>query len=253
MKRMPIRVLVVDDDFMIAQMHGKYIEQQDGYELAGIAHNFEQTMAMAGELRPDLILLDVYLPDRSGIEALRTIRTENIPSDIILITAAKEIDIIEDAFRLGIFDYLIKPFDLALLQGALEKYRQFRSHLLLAVQPDQRFVEGLKKFRSAKPVSAQQMQKGIDSRTLERIRHCLAQEAEPRTAEQIAALAALPDYEPSKKKSKHKGAAKTAEAKQIEGKPEGKKETKKDGSKAKPAQQHKPPSGKTTDRTTTAQ
>ena len=74
-----------------------------------------------------------------------------------------------------------------------------------------------------------------------------------RTAEQIAALAALPEAaEPSKKKGKHKGAAKTAEAKPIEGKPEAKKEIKKDGAKAKPAQ-HKPPSGKTTDRTTTAQ
>jgi D-alanyl-D-alanine carboxypeptidase len=73
-----------------------------------------------------------------------------------------------------------------------------------------------------------------------------------RTAEQIAALAALPEYEPSKKKSKHKGAAKAAEAKQIEGKPEAKKETKKDGVKTKPAQ-HKSSSGKTTDRTTTAQ
>jgi D-alanyl-D-alanine carboxypeptidase len=77
-----------------------------------------------------------------------------------------------------------------------------------------------------------------------------------RSAEQIAALAALPAYEPSKKKGKHKGGAKTAEAKQTEGKPEAKKETnketKKDGAKAKPAQ-HKPSSGKTTDRTTTAQ
>ncbi|HEX4236797.1 MAG TPA: D-alanyl-D-alanine carboxypeptidase family protein, partial [Xanthobacteraceae bacterium] len=73
-----------------------------------------------------------------------------------------------------------------------------------------------------------------------------------RTAEQIAALAALPEYEPSKKKGKHKGAAKTAEAKQIEGKAEAKKESKKDGVKAKPAQ-HKSSSGKTTDRTTTAQ
>jgi D-alanyl-D-alanine carboxypeptidase len=76
-----------------------------------------------------------------------------------------------------------------------------------------------------------------------------------RTAEQIAALAALPDYEPSKKKSKHKG-AKTAEAKQTDGKPVAKKEPnkepKKDGVKAKPVQ-HKPSSGKTTDRTTTAQ
>jgi D-alanyl-D-alanine carboxypeptidase len=73
-----------------------------------------------------------------------------------------------------------------------------------------------------------------------------------RTAEQIAALAALPEYEPSKKKGKHKGAAKTAEAKQIEGKADTKKEIKKDGVKAKPAQ-HKPSTGKTTDRTTTAQ
>jgi D-alanyl-D-alanine carboxypeptidase len=77
-----------------------------------------------------------------------------------------------------------------------------------------------------------------------------------RSAEQIAALAAMPAYEPSKKKGKHKGAAKTAEAKQTEGKPEAKKETnketKKDGAKTKPAQ-HKPSSGKTTDRTTTAQ
>jgi D-alanyl-D-alanine carboxypeptidase len=74
-----------------------------------------------------------------------------------------------------------------------------------------------------------------------------------RTAEQIAALAALPDYEPSKKKGKHKG-AKTAEVKQTEGKAPNKKEIKKDGGKAagKPAQ-HKSPSGKTTDRTTTAQ
>jgi D-alanyl-D-alanine carboxypeptidase len=73
-----------------------------------------------------------------------------------------------------------------------------------------------------------------------------------RTAEQIAALAALPSYEPSKKKPRHKGGAKTAEAKQTEGKAEAKKEIKKDGAKAKPAQ-HKPPPGKTTNRTTTAQ
>jgi D-alanyl-D-alanine carboxypeptidase len=73
-----------------------------------------------------------------------------------------------------------------------------------------------------------------------------------RTAEQIAALAALPPYEPSKKKGKHKGGAKTAEAKQGEGKSEAKREPRKDAAKAKPAQ-HKPSSGKTTDRTTTAQ
>ena len=186
-----LRVLVVDDDFMIARMHEKFIEQQEGYQAVGIANNFEQAMALTRELQPDLILLDVYLPDRSGIEALRAFRGEQLPCDIILITAAREVEIIEDAFRLGIFDYLIKPFDLDLLRDALVKYRQFQSHLRLGVQPDQKFVEGLKLFRGAKPAPLQQTQKGIDLRTLELVKQSLAQDGEFRTAEQVAQAAGV--------------------------------------------------------------
>ena len=186
-----LRVLVVDDDFMIARMHEKFIEQQEGYQAVGIANNFEQAMALTRELQPDLILLDVYLPDRSGIEALRAFRGEQLPCDIILITAAREVEIIEDAFRLGIFDYLIKPFDLDLLRDALRKYRQFQSHLRLGVQPDQKFVEGLKLFRGAKPASLQQTQKGIDLRTLELVKQSVAQDGEFRTAEQVAQAAGV--------------------------------------------------------------
>jgi len=183
-----LRVMVVDDDFMIANLHGKYIEQQEGYDLAGVAHNYEQTISRVKELKPDLLLLDVYLPDQSGIEALRTIRAEKMPCDIILITASKELATIEEAFRLGIFDYLIKPFDLALLKDTLEKYRRFKLHLQSSVQPDQKFVEGLKKLRAPQPSPAQQVQKGIDTRTLERIKEIMRQDGEYRTAEQFAVL-----------------------------------------------------------------
>jgi len=186
-----LKVLIVDDDFMIARMHGKFVEQQEGYQAAGIANNFEQAMALARDLQPDLILLDVYLPDRSGIEVLRAIRGERIPCDIILITAAREVEIIEDAFRLGIFDYLIKPFDLELLRGALGKYRQFKSHLNQAVQPDQRFVEGLKNLRTTQPANLLQTQKGIDVRTLELVRQSLLQESALRTADQVAQAAGV--------------------------------------------------------------
>jgi response regulator of citrate/malate metabolism len=195
MNRENYRVIVVDDDFMIAKLHGKYVDQQEGYELIGIAHNYEQTLSRIREYPPDLIILDVYLPDRSGIEVLRTIRSEKIPCDVILITAAKEIDIIEEAFRLGIFDYLIKPFDLDLLKDTLIKYNLFKthlqSHLQSPVQPNQEFVEGLKKFRAAKPLAVQHMQKGIDNRTLERIKQCLMKDREHRGAEQIAHLAGV--------------------------------------------------------------
>jgi len=186
-----LRVLVVDDDFMIARMHGKFIEQQEGYLVAGIAHNCEQALSLARELQPDLVLLDVYLPDRSGIEALRALRGERVPCDVVLITAAREVGIIEDAFRLGIFDYLIKPFDLDLLKDALVQYRQFKSHLRQAVQPDQRFVAGLRQLRAAQPAGAGQTQKGIDARTLELVRHSLAQDGAFRTAEQVALAAGV--------------------------------------------------------------
>ncbi|MFD0677409.1 MULTISPECIES: response regulator [unclassified Paenibacillus] len=191
MKQPNLPVLVIDDDFMIAKVHASYIEQQEGYELAGIAGNYEQTMELARRLNPELLVLDVYLPDRSGIEVLRALRSEKISCDVILITAAKEIDIIEEAFQLGIFDYLIKPFDLDLLKGTLEKYRLFKNHLLSPAKPDQQFVEGLKKFRSAKPMTAQQQQKGIDLRTLERIKQCMMQTENPCSAEQIAHLSGV--------------------------------------------------------------
>ncbi|MFM1652209.1 response regulator [Brevibacillus sp. B_LB10_24] len=185
------RVMVVDDDFMIARVHGKYIQGQEGYTFVGSAHNYRQTLARIREFQPELLILDVYLPDKSGIEVLRSIRAEKIPCDVILITAAKEIDIIEEAFRLGIFDYLIKPFDLDLLQDTLEKYKQFKIHLRSPAQPDQKFVEGLKKFRAAKSQPVQPLQKGIDSRTLERIKQSLLQGEQAYSAEQIARLAGV--------------------------------------------------------------
>ena len=188
MIRGKLQVMVVDDDFMIANLHGKYIEQQEGYELAGVAHNYEQTVTRLKELQPDLLLLDVYLPDHSGIEVLRTIRAEKIPCDIILITASKELPVIEEAFRLGIFDYLIKPFDLGLLKDTLEKYRRFKIHLQSNTQPDQKFVEGLKKLRASQSAPTQQIQKGIDTRTLERIKEIMLQDNEYRTAEQFAVM-----------------------------------------------------------------
>jgi response regulator of citrate/malate metabolism len=186
MKRANLRVMVVDDDFMIAKLHGKFVDHQEGYELLGIAYNYEQTLSRIRELPPDLIILDVYLPDRSGIEVLRSIRSEKIPCDIILITAAKEIEIIEEAFRLGIFDYLIKPFDLDLLKNAMEKYRLFRSHLKSPVNPNQQFVDELKKIRAAKPPAIHHMQKGIDLRTLEKIRQYLIKDRDYRSAAEIA-------------------------------------------------------------------
>src|SRR3954447_15132684 len=185
-----LRVMVVDDDFMIAKLHGKFIASQKGYQLAGTAHSFEEAIAMMNKVEPDLLVLDVYLPDRSGIELLRTIRLQNRRCDVILITASKELEIVEEGFRLGILDYLIKPFDLNQLQTALLKYAKFKSRLTSSSTLDQGTIDDLKKLRISES-SAPLNQKGIDNRTLEKIRKCVMNSSEPLSADQIAKMAGV--------------------------------------------------------------
>jgi response regulator of citrate/malate metabolism len=187
-----LRVLVVDDDFMIAKMHGKFVDAQPGFTWVGTAHNYEQALELIRETKPDLVVLDVYLPDHTGIELLRTIRSRNIRCDVILITAAKELAVVEEGFRLGVFDYLIKPFDLHQLQESLEKYAQFQYKLAAAKEVDQAMVNNLKKLRSpSASAAADHLQKGIDRRTLDRIKRAMEQTREFQSAEQIALLAGV--------------------------------------------------------------
>lgn len=179
------RVLVVDDDFMIANMHSKFISTQNGYSLVGTVYNYEQALSSILELHPDLLLLDVYLPDHSGIELVRTIRSRNLPCDIILITAAKERETVEEGFRLGVFDYLFKPFDLDHLQNVLIKYAQFKTRLSSSDQWNQESLNNLKKLR-APDTTANSFHKGIDIRTLERIRQYLLGCTELQNVDHIA-------------------------------------------------------------------
>lgn len=186
-----LRVLVVDDDFMIAKLHGKFISSQEGYQLAGTAHSYEEALEMIETTEPDLLLLDVYLPDQSGIELLRTVRSKNKRCDVILITAAKELQIVEDGFRLGIIDYLIKPFNLSQLQNSLKKYAKFKSKLTSFSQMDQGTVDDLKKLRIPESTPTPISHKGIDLRTLEKIKICITHSEQPLSAERIAKLAGV--------------------------------------------------------------
>ena len=61
-----IRVLVVDDDFMVAKVHSGFVSRIDGFEVCGVAHSAETALAAVGELQPDLVLLDVHLPGGNG-------------------------------------------------------------------------------------------------------------------------------------------------------------------------------------------
>lgn len=117
-----IRVLVVDDDFMVARIHIGFVERVDGFEVVGVAHSGTEAADAVARLRPDLLLLDLYLPDRFGLDLLADLRTGPHPCDAIVITAAKEGDAVRAAVRLGVADYLLKPFGFPDLEERLVRY-----------------------------------------------------------------------------------------------------------------------------------
>jgi response regulator of citrate/malate metabolism len=179
----PINVLVVDDDFNIARMHSQYVTSIKGYHSLGISLNYEEALTQITEHLPDLLLLDVFMPDKSGIELLRELRAKQLPCDIILITAAKELNVVAEGFRLGIFDYLIKPFDLDQLNTTLKKYLKYRNRLASLSNINQEAVEDLKNLRATS--TQVHPQKGIDVRTLNRIKDYLIATNEFQTLDDI--------------------------------------------------------------------
>jgi response regulator of citrate/malate metabolism len=117
-----IRVLVVEDDFMVAKVHAGFVARVPAFTVAGVAHTGADAVASAARLHPDLVLLDVYLPDMSGIDVLRRLREAEPDVDVLVITAAREVDTVRNALRGGVVNYLLKPFDADALRARLEQY-----------------------------------------------------------------------------------------------------------------------------------
>ena len=125
-----ISVLVVDDDFMVARLHSSVVAREEGFEVAGIASTGTDALRAVEATRPDLVLLDIYLPDMTGLEVLRRLREgggEDI--DVIVISAARDLDTLRTALRGGVFHYLVKPFEIESLQQRLREYAVHRAEL----------------------------------------------------------------------------------------------------------------------------
>jgi response regulator of citrate/malate metabolism len=108
-----IGVLVVDDDFMVARIHARFVEQTEGFEVVGTAHTGADALRLVGELRPDLVLLDVHLPDLGGLEVLARLRADGAPTAVVMVTAERGADAVRAALHGGAMHYLVKPFEQA--------------------------------------------------------------------------------------------------------------------------------------------
>ncbi len=117
-----IRVLVVDDDFMVAKVHAAFVARTPGFEVVGVAHTGSTALVSVAALHPDLVLLDIHLPDIPGTEVLRRLREQDPDVDVLVISAAKEAGTVRAALRGGVVNYLLKPFDQDALRERLQRY-----------------------------------------------------------------------------------------------------------------------------------
>lgn len=184
-------ILVVEDDFRIADIHKAFIEQSDGFYVVGMARNGSEAKALMAEHADtvQLILLDAYLPDVEGLELLWAIRRDYMHVDIVMVTAAREVETISEALRGGVFDYLIKPIEVSRMSQMLSRFRREREALANRVEMNQDELDQvLARLQPNEPPrpATRSLPKGVDRLTLRRVVDALAGAQDSLTAMQVA-------------------------------------------------------------------
>lgn len=177
---MKVRVLLIEDDLMVARINKQLIEEVKGFEVIAVAHSIHQARSLFDRYQPELLMVDIHLPDGNGLEFIHALRLERQSFEAVMISAANDMVSVKKSLNDGAFDYLIKPFERSRLQAALKRFLSRKSiiseQLLTQTQLDQLLRH------DTKP----ELPKGIEERTLEQIKDWLKKRSISSSAEEIA-------------------------------------------------------------------
>lgn len=179
-----IKVLIVEDDVDIANLHRRFTEKVEGFEVVGIANGLDDAFEMTEILKPNLVLLDLYFPEGSGMDFLWKIRGAGIRTDIILITAARDVEALQDAVRGGAFDYIVKPVVFDRFKKSLERFKGYEKEMHTDKTLEQGDIDHLLD-RHSEAVLSHDMPKGIDPITLKKIISVFEKMREAMSAEEV--------------------------------------------------------------------
>lgn len=168
-----ITVLVVDDDFMVARIHTQFVERTPGFRVVGVASTGQAALDDVGRLRPDLVLLDVHLPDLTGIDVLRRLRATGDEVGVLVVTAAREVDTVRAAAAGGAVHYLVKPFDYDDLRVRLEAFRVAHLALSGGEAPAQQEIDAV--FGASTSTTPTVLPKGLSPETATEVARVLGE------------------------------------------------------------------------------
>lgn len=175
-----IRTLIVDDDFRVAGVHAGFVAEITGFEVVGVARTAAEARAKVRELRPHLLLLDIYLPDQPGLTLLSELGT-----DTIVLSAASDSRTVRAALRAGALNYLIKPFTRRQLADRLSGYSRYRGLLDTEAGLTQADVD--RAYRALHEQDRTVTPKGQSPATLRLVSDRLRAERAPLSAAEVAA------------------------------------------------------------------
>lgn len=181
----PIRVLVVEDEELLAEAHREYVERVAGFTTVAVARSGKDALRELGRQPIDLVLLDFYLPDMSGLDVCRAMRAAGMTADVIAVTSAREMETVRAAISQGVVQYPLKPFTFAAMREKLRSYTEYRAALGGATTAhDQAVVDRALAVLRGSPDAT--LPKNLSQATLSLVAETLDNATEPMSASDVA-------------------------------------------------------------------
>ncbi|MGN8026820.1 response regulator [Microbacterium sp. 22242] len=174
-----IGVLLVDDDPLTLEVHAAYLKRIEGFETVGTCTGARAALnaLTSPGARIDLVLLDVTMPDGSGLDVLRRARSLDVPADVIAVTSVRDVDTVRRMAALGVSQYLVKPFTFAAFQERMQQYRSRREQRTsIDGAASQAEIDAL--LGGSPPTGAIGLPKGLSPTTLDEISRVLSRSRE---------------------------------------------------------------------------
>ncbi|MFF7414424.1 DUF7342 family protein [Streptomyces lydicus] len=186
-----IDVLVVDDDAQVARINAAYVAKVSDFRVSCVAHSVGEALAALETHPVDLILLDHYLPDGTGLQLVADLRRHGLLTDVIMVTAARDVATVQAAMRHGALQYLVKPFTFAGLRSKLESYAALHRTFADGGQAEQSEVDRIFGALGAANAGPAELPKGHSTATADRVRSVLRSADAPLSAQDVALQAGL--------------------------------------------------------------
>jgi two-component system response regulator DctR len=179
------RVMIVEDNRAVAALHRRIVDSTAYLKTAHVALSGDHAFAALRTVQPDLVILDLTMSGGDGISFLRRLRAEELEIDVIVVTASRDRRAVDQVTRLGVVDYLVKPFTPQRLRQSLSAFAIRRHTLTTRSKLCQADVDAVR--ASGAPRRGRRLPKGLREATLRAVLAQLDGAVEAMSADDIGA------------------------------------------------------------------